>query len=30
VVLEDADDELIDHLLEVVRTIAYLPRMEES
>jgi hypothetical protein len=30
VVLDGADDEVVDHLLEAVRTIAYLPRMEES
>jgi hypothetical protein len=30
VVLEDADDALVDHLLETVRTIAYLPRTEET
>jgi hypothetical protein len=30
VVLERADDEVVDHLLETVRTIAYLPRTEET
>lgn len=30
VVFAGADDELVDHLLETIRTIAYLPRVEET
>lgn len=30
VVLEEADDEVVDHLIEHVRSIAYLPRVDEA